>query len=177
MEARTVVVGADFGYTGDEAIRTGLALLHAGLTRHLHVVHVLGFGDAVSPPEERDATQPSPMPLVLENLRHRVHELAKAQQITLEEGCVHTEVRSGDVLTGLLDALLAHRADLAIVGTHGRHGIDRWLEGSVAETLARSAECSVLIARPMRPCVAHGEIPEARGEEPPWRPTIEHPVP
>ena len=38
-------------------------------------------------------------------------------------------------------------ADLVVVGTHGRSGIGRVLLGSVAESVARSAPCPVIIAR------------------------------
>jgi universal stress protein A len=38
-------------------------------------------------------------------------------------------------------------ADLIILGSHGRRGVDRWLLGSVAEAVARHAPCSVEIVR------------------------------
>ncbi|MFB6111884.1 MAG: universal stress protein [Halobacteriaceae archaeon] len=38
-------------------------------------------------------------------------------------------------------------ADLIVVGTHGRRGVSRFLLGSVAERVARSAPVSVLIVR------------------------------
>ena len=40
------------------------------------------------------------------------------------------------------------KADLIVVGTHGRHGIPRLLLGSTAEAISRRAPCSVLVARP-----------------------------
>jgi nucleotide-binding universal stress UspA family protein len=39
-------------------------------------------------------------------------------------------------------------ADLVVVGTHGRTGLARMALGSVAETVVRSAPCSVLVVRP-----------------------------
>jgi len=41
-------------------------------------------------------------------------------------------------------------ADLIIVGTHGRHGFSRFLLGSVAEGVARTAPASVLLVRETR---------------------------
>jgi nucleotide-binding universal stress UspA family protein len=38
-------------------------------------------------------------------------------------------------------------ADLAVVGTHGRTGLDRVLLGSVAERVVRLCSCNVLVAR------------------------------
>ncbi len=40
-----------------------------------------------------------------------------------------------------------HHADLVVVGTHGRTGIERALLGSVAEAIVRHSPCSVLVAR------------------------------
>jgi universal stress protein A len=40
-----------------------------------------------------------------------------------------------------------HDVDLIIVGSHGRTGLAKFLMGSVAEQIARHAECSVLLAR------------------------------
>lgn len=38
-------------------------------------------------------------------------------------------------------------ADLIVVGSHGRHGIERFLLGSVSEGIARHANCSVEVVR------------------------------
>jgi nucleotide-binding universal stress UspA family protein len=39
------------------------------------------------------------------------------------------------------------RADLIVLGSHGRHGSDRFLLGSVSEAVATHAECSVEVIR------------------------------
>jgi nucleotide-binding universal stress UspA family protein len=39
-------------------------------------------------------------------------------------------------------------ADMIVVGSHGRHGIARWLLGSVAEAVVRLADCPVLVVPP-----------------------------
>lgn len=42
----------------------------------------------------------------------------------------------------------AEGADMIVMGTHGRAGIDRILFGSVAEKVVKSAKCPVLTIRP-----------------------------
>ena len=42
------------------------------------------------------------------------------------------------------------RADLIVLGTHGRTGLSRSMLGSVADWIIRAAECDVLVARPSR---------------------------
>ena len=50
------------------------------------------------------------------------------------------------------------QADLLVVGTHGREGLDRVLLGSVAQSVVRKATCPVLVVRPKEPRVA--DVPE-----------------
>jgi hypothetical protein len=54
------------------------------------------------------------------------------------------------------DAVDASTWGKIVVGTHGRHGIARWLLGSVAEGVVRHATCAVLI---VPPAVAVAELP------------------
>jgi len=147
MAASTVVVGADFNDTGDQAIRTGLEQLATGLADVMYVVHVLDTRPPLLPPEERPSPPIPDAPFVSNSLECRARSLAEVDGITYRDEQVHIAVRSGEVLTGLMDAIYEHHADLAIVGTHGRRGLDRLLGGSIAETLVRSASCSVLVAR------------------------------
>ena len=42
-------------------------------------------------------------------------------------------------------------ADLVVIGTHGRRGVGRWLMGSDAEQVARSAPVPVLLVRSATP--------------------------
>jgi nucleotide-binding universal stress UspA family protein len=52
-----------------------------------------------------------------------------------------------DPRVGILDAAQAWSADMIIVGSHGRRGLDRLLMGSVAESVAVHAKCSVEVIR------------------------------
>jgi nucleotide-binding universal stress UspA family protein len=47
----------------------------------------------------------------------------------------------------IIDAAHSWRADLIVVGTHGRRGFERLLVGSVAENLVRIATTSLLLVR------------------------------
>lgn len=57
------------------------------------------------------------------------------------------EMPVGDPRSILLDEADAWRADLIVVGSHGRHGFDRLVLGSVSESIALHAHCSVEIIR------------------------------
>lgn len=60
---------------------------------------------------------------------------------------VTTAVEEGDPKTKIIDQAAEWHADLIIVGSHGRKGLDRFLLGSVSEAVARHARCSVEIVR------------------------------
>ena len=62
---------------------------------------------------------------------------------------VNTAIREGDVHDEILAAAEEAKAELIIMGTHGRRGLNRLLLGSVAESVARRARCAVLLVRPV----------------------------
>ena len=61
---------------------------------------------------------------------------------------VNAHVYPGDPATEILRLAEDVRADLILVGTHGRVGVKRLLMGSVAEEVMREARCPVLVMRP-----------------------------
>lgn len=58
-----------------------------------------------------------------------------------------TENRGSRVAQVILDEAAEAGADLIVLGTHGRRGFQRFLLGSVAETVARLAPVPVLLVR------------------------------
>jgi nucleotide-binding universal stress UspA family protein len=61
---------------------------------------------------------------------------------------VATEIRSGDARQEILDSAAEWHPDVIVLGSHGRHGLDRFLLGSVSENVVRHALCSVDVVRP-----------------------------
>jgi nucleotide-binding universal stress UspA family protein len=59
-------------------------------------------------------------------------------------------VRRGDPRIAVMHEIGARRADLVVLGTHGRSGLSHALLGSVAEHVVRTAACDVLVAPPAR---------------------------
>jgi nucleotide-binding universal stress UspA family protein len=60
---------------------------------------------------------------------------------------VTSSVEEGDARDAILNYAERWHADLIVVGSHGRKGLDRFLIGSVSEAVARHARCSVEIVR------------------------------
>jgi nucleotide-binding universal stress UspA family protein len=59
-----------------------------------------------------------------------------------------TRVRTGYARQEILAVLKERRADLAVLGTHGRTGFERLMLGSVASGVLRDAGCNLLIVPP-----------------------------
>jgi nucleotide-binding universal stress UspA family protein len=55
------------------------------------------------------------------------------------------EVRLGDIDLQILKAASAAGADLMVMGTHGRRGLERWVIGSVAERMVRHSPIPLLL--------------------------------
>jgi len=58
-----------------------------------------------------------------------------------------TRIVEADPRTAILEVAEEWKADLIVLGSQGRKGIKRFLLGSVAESVARHARCSVMIER------------------------------
>ncbi|MCS6847468.1 MAG: universal stress protein [Anaerolineae bacterium] len=61
---------------------------------------------------------------------------------------VTTAVLEGPVADAILDRAEETNADLIVMSTHGRSGMERWLLGSVAEKVVRGAKIPVMLVRP-----------------------------
>ena len=57
-------------------------------------------------------------------------------------------LETGDPAREILAVAESERADLIVMGTHGRGGLSRLLMGSVAEAVMRKSPCPVMTMRP-----------------------------
>ncbi len=142
-----IVAGTDFSdpvlpalrAAGDEAERTGaeLTVVHSlDMVWSLAAYPALAFGGA---PFNISAGQIKELELVA---TQRLEESLKQLNVSGD-----TLVTTGPAGTALIDIASERKADLIVVGTIGRTGLRRALLGSVAETVAKGAPCSVLIVR------------------------------
>jgi nucleotide-binding universal stress UspA family protein len=141
-----VVAAVDLSPLSTEAIRVGLALLAqvAGKAPvRVDVLHVHTFLKFVA---DRQAD-----PKLTEEEAERRSAAELAAFVEREQAETPLRLRavpgSGDPRIEILRAL-GRGVDLAVLGTHGRSGFDRFLVGSVASTVVRQARCSVLVVPP-----------------------------
>jgi nucleotide-binding universal stress UspA family protein len=80
--------------------------------------------------------------------RHGEEVVSRAAQQLLAAGFhVSTAVREGDARHAILDDATEWAPDVIVVGSHGRAGLDRFVLGSVSESVMRHATCSVEVVR------------------------------
>jgi nucleotide-binding universal stress UspA family protein len=86
-------------------------------------------------------------------------DLANLVAPLLEEGVpIETKILEGDAWRSILDAAAAWPADLVVMGTHGRSGLEQLLLGSVTERVLRRATCPVLTVGHVLPQLRKGPL-------------------
>jgi nucleotide-binding universal stress UspA family protein len=63
---------------------------------------------------------------------------------------VKTTIAVGDVVEKILEHAEKSGADMIIIGTHGRKGLERIMFGSVAAGVVKGAHCPVLTVNPFK---------------------------
>ena len=76
-----------------------------------------------------------------------MEQLTQHNKVKVEPVRLFDEVITGPVKQSLLDFARKNEISTIVAGSHGRHGFDRFLMGSVSQGLAFQAPCSVLIVR------------------------------
>lgn len=132
----------DFSAASEEAWRTAQQLAQ-NLGAELVLLHV--FVEEVSYCESAFACQR------VRGVYESVEDMLKhwADQARASGFEVWTQLRTGVPYEGILAAAGEDHADLIVIGTRGRGGIERALLGSVADRVIRLAPCPVLSIRPV----------------------------
>jgi len=137
----TVVLATDLGKPSTAATTWAIDLA-VGLGARLLVVNVvdprrglsLAGQGSIRPVEEREARA-----LVARDVVQRARA-AGAEAAFL--------VWDGDIAEGIVAAADAERANIIVMGTRGRAGVERSILGSVSDEVIRRAHCPVMVVRP-----------------------------
>ncbi len=91
---------------------------------------------------------PYPTELIEQVTRHH-EELCQKAEAELRAAGIATAARviPGDPREALVETARAEKADLIVVGSHGRTGIPKLLLGSVASHVVAHAPCDVLVVK------------------------------
>jgi nucleotide-binding universal stress UspA family protein len=136
---RHIAVPVDFSEASAKALRYGLSLA-LEMEARLTLAHVIPFAPALAyvyPLEGRQVSDAE-----IEGVRLKLEELIP----TGYRDAVRANfiVKAGDVQDELLSLIAAETPDLVAMGTHGRRRFQRWILGSVTESLLRRARVPIL---------------------------------
>ena len=79
---------------------------------------------------------------------------------------VTSQICAGQPAAVIVQAAADRAVDLIVLGTHGRHGLEHLMLGSVAEAVVRTAPCPVLTVRSHVPERAQLPVEAAFGLQP-----------
>ena len=134
-----VLVATDGSDCAEDAVERATAVAAAdGATLHVvSVVELAAYG-----PDAHSS-------LNIDTFEERAEAAAEsAREVAESHGVdVETHVAYGGVHDNVLRGVERTGADLVVLGTHGRTGFDRYLLGSVAEKVVRTAPVPVLTVR------------------------------
>jgi len=169
-----VVATSDFTELGDRAVLEGLRLCATHLGAALHVITV-GIDSILGMRLPGDEPRILPTVEAQEAARARVAAIVAAY-VARGEGVLDMEKISVYVTLGwpaerIVALATSVDADMIVIGTHGRRGLERILDGSVAEEVVRRAPCGVLVIKP-RDFLNGEKLPDV---QPPLKPG-EHPL-
>ena len=136
MDIKRIVFPTDFSHTGDAALRFATTLAKESGAKII-VVHV----------------QESPIAYGGGEMYYGIAEPDEAEQLKMlhqvrpTDPSVPVEHRlvMGDPASTVVSVAEEEKADLIVLGSHGRAGLSRLLMGSVAEAIVRKAHCPVLV--------------------------------
>jgi nucleotide-binding universal stress UspA family protein len=141
---RRILLPSDFSGCSAEAARAARRLAEIFGAR-LIVLHVLDEPAALDPMFRGEVP--------LEMLRGRMEQYAReAMEAFVATGLrgmenVETRIASGVPYREILREARETGADLIVIGTHGRTGVEHVIFGSTAEKVVRMAPCPVLTIR------------------------------
>ncbi len=139
---RRIVVAIDFSPASD-GILAHAAFIARRYKSKLYIIHVIPADIYKSVPAE---VMPEAVRQQSAETQAKMDNLLRLECL---EGVAHESfIRDGLVAPVLLRLADDYKADLLVIGTRGQHGLDRLLQGSVAEEVFRTAPCPVLIVPP-----------------------------
>jgi nucleotide-binding universal stress UspA family protein len=176
-----IVVGTDFSDTAALALNQAFDLAASHERGEVHVVNAVQYlGEFV----QMDLPEAAAYRLPLEEAQERLEAHVGAKLSSWQEETKRTIARCATYVSiqspaAAMAQLAADlEADLLVVGTHGRRGLQRFLLGSVAEAVVRLAPTAVYVVRPKGaeakvpqiepPCPRCVEARQASGGEQLW---------
>ena len=133
-----LLVAADFSASSKAALRAAAALAKR-LNARVVLVHAA---------ETSGSLQSGPLRVDEPSQKRYAQQFQKMISASrADEVITDKVVITGNPVEVILDQAKPRKADLIVVGTHGRRGMKRLMLGSVAEAVVRRASCPVFVVK------------------------------
>lgn len=150
MKISKILIGIDDSKFAEYAASYGFDIAKK-FNAHVGLVHIVE--PSVTPVTSTDSIMGMPMQDLgvdqLEIMDIQSHQGETIIERTIKKYAGDLQVTHfnefGSTADGILNCSKEFKADLIVLGTHSRTGIDRFLMGSVAETVVRNSEVPVLV--------------------------------
>ena len=136
MKCQHIQVPVDFSHDSEHAVEAaiGLAQQFEARVTLLHAIHI---------PEAAEVN----LAAYMDKIRSEADQSMTSRLQRVQEAGVTAEAVTviGAPSQTIVDTARDRRADLIVMGTHGRTGLRHMLIGSVAERVVRLAPCPVMV--------------------------------
>ena len=135
---------------GSSASRRAAQAVKAWMTPEMMTIHVLSVVPSILTDFAPKVLPKKHLRALMKPFEQRAQEVATVfRQSFLKDGFkVTADVLKGNPREVILDFLHRQKADLAVLGSKGLTGSERFQMGSVSEWVSAYAPCSTLVARP-----------------------------
>jgi len=147
VDIQTILVATDFSAASAPATTYAFSLARA-LHARLYIMYVVPEDDtrvitAISGYLQSEVTPATLVETLYMEADKRLTALVEEAHATdlIQERLIVT----GEPAATIMSWAATKQVQLIVIGTHGRHGVTRFLMGSVAERVLREALCAVLV--------------------------------
>lgn len=139
---KTILIPTDGSENSEKAVNAGLELAKKTKAKVI-ALYVLDYSGLYSLPET----------YMWENVKGLLDEEGKKALKSIKDAAkkdyisVKTVIREGNPSTEIISAVEEFKADLIVMGTAGRTGLDKFFLGSVSDKVLRTSKTPILIIK------------------------------
>ena len=146
MNIKTILCPIDFSESSENTLRYACSIAAKSKARLL-IVHVFDASPMLLVESTSNGVTPEPVDKREREDRERLNRIVPTSANLVFE----RRFLTGNAENEILALAKREKADLIVMGSHGRTGLYRMLMGSIAEGVLRGADCPVLILKQSMP--------------------------
>jgi nucleotide-binding universal stress UspA family protein len=147
---KKILIALDYDPSAEKIAQTGYAIAKGlgAQTTLLHVVADAGYYSDISYSPIMGFNgflYPGIDEMLVKDLLEESHKFLNSSKDHLGDSQIETLVKEGEFVSTIIETAKEISADLIVLGTHSRRGLDRLLSGSIAEKMVQQSDIPLLI--------------------------------